>query len=65
MGRQLGPGLGGPIRLYHNGLVGSFESSRAHHAFFLTARFPGDGQEARNWRAFADAFRSPRTPFPV
>ena len=29
----------------------------------LTARFPGFGQEARNWRAFAAAFRSPRTPF--
>jgi len=38
-------------------------ASRAHHAFFLTARFPGDGQEARNWRAFAAAFRSPRTAF--
>jgi hypothetical protein len=37
--------------------------SKVHHAFFLTARFPGDGQEARNWRAFAAAFRSPRRPF--
>jgi hypothetical protein len=27
-----------------------FESSQVQHALFLTARFPGDGQEARKWR---------------
>ena len=44
-------------------LARSSKSSQVHHAFFLTARFPGDYQEARNWRAFAAAFWSPRRPF--
>ena len=40
-----------------------FESSRAHHAVFLTARFLRDCQQASNWRAFAAAFGSQRRPF--
>ena len=40
-----------------------FESSQVHHALFRTARFPGDGQEARNWRALGPASRSQRRPF--
>ena len=38
-------------------------SAMPSHAVFLTARFPGDGQEAHKWRALAAAFRSPRRPF--
>ena len=33
------------------------------HAVFRTGRFSGDGREARNLRAFAAAFQSPRRPF--
>jgi hypothetical protein len=50
------------LALSHSGIT-LCHFSRAHHAVFRTCRFPGDGQGARNWRALAAAFRSPRRPF--
>ena len=44
-------------------LARSSKSFGDHHALFRTARFPGDCQKARHWRAFAPAFRSLRRRF--